>query len=281
MRRRILISCVLTACLGVVARANHPATFVLTSGERVSGELSYKGGTNYTLNGRDYPSDQIAIVAFVPGDPSADELRQLPAVDKNPTELERHVFVTRAGEVILGKIYHISPDGNTITFDRRGGGRQEMAADNLARVYVNPGAARSLYGATTTNNAAAAAAPAAASGAAPFGSIQVNANQQWTDTGVTVKRGDRLAFQASGEIKIAPDFTATPDGSSTSGPRASLPVAAMAAGGLIGRIGNGAAFPIGSNSQPIAMPANGRLFLGVNDDQMSDNSGSFAVSIRK
>src|SRR5947209_10744755 len=53
----------------------------------------------------------------------------------NPSEHERHVFVTRSGEVIFGKIYSISPDGNTITFDRREGGRQDLSADQLARVY--------------------------------------------------------------------------------------------------------------------------------------------------
>ena len=83
----------LAASLGVVAMANHPATFVLRSGERVSGELSYKGGTSYTLNGKDYPSNDIALIEFVPGDPSAAELNQIPTVDNNPSEHERHVFV--------------------------------------------------------------------------------------------------------------------------------------------------------------------------------------------
>src|SRR5207247_11318102 len=143
-----------------VGFANHQATFVLRNGERVSGELSYKGGASYTLNGRDYPSDDIALIEFVGGAPSADELRQLPTVDNNPSEHERHVFVTRGGEVIFGKIYHISADGNTITFDRREGGRQDVAADNLARVYVNPAAARSVY-----NRIISANAPVGPSGA--------------------------------------------------------------------------------------------------------------------
>src|SRR5207247_7182336 len=128
-----------------VGFANHQATFVLRNGERVSGELSYKGGASYTLNGRDYPSDDIALIEFVGGAPSADELRQIPTIDNNPSEHERHVFVTRGGEVILGKIYHISADGNVFTFDRNGGGRQDISSDQLARVYVNPAGARSVY----------------------------------------------------------------------------------------------------------------------------------------
>jgi len=283
MNRHIFASSVLIACLGAVALANHPATFVLSSGERVSGELSYKGGTAYTLNGKDYPSDQIAIIAFTPGDPSAAELNQIPTMDKNPSEHERHVFVTRSGEVIFGKIYHISPDGNTITYDRREGGRQDISADNLARVYVNPGAARSVYAATLAGSQSSQGA-VATSGAAPSGSISVNANQPWTDTGVTVKRGDKVSFSTTGQVQIAgggsAEANATPDGNGTTA-KTAVPVPAMGVGGLIAKVGNSAPFPIGSNAQPITMPADGRLYLGVNDDQFGDNSGAFMVLIRR
>ena len=52
-------------------------------------------------------------------------------------------------------------------------------------------------------------------------------------------------------------------------------------GGLIARVDTGPAFPIGSNSQPITMPANGRLYLGINDDEFGDNSGAFTVVINR
>lgn len=283
MIRRVFTSCVLAACLSAVVLANRSATFVLRNGERVSGELSYKGGTSYTLNGRDYPSDQIALIAFVAGDPSAAELQQIPTVDNNPSEHERHVFVTRSGEVIFGKIYHISADGNTFTFDRRGGGRQDISAEQLARVYVNPAGARSIY--AHVLNAAPAPTTVMTASAAPYGAISVHANQPWTDAGINVKRGDRIAFITSGQIQIAqgsnPDYTATADGSGIDAPRMNYPVPAMGVGGLIARVDNGAPFPIGSNSQPIAMPANGRLYLGVNDTIVNDNSGAFIVSIRR
>jgi hypothetical protein len=53
----------------------------------------------------------------------------------------------------------------------------------------------------------------------------------------------------------------------------------MAVGGLIFKVGNSAPSPIGSNNQPITMPANGRLYLGINDDEFGDNSGAFTVMI--
>ena len=278
MMRRILTTFVLTACASV-AFAAQPVTFVLRSGERVSGELTYKGGTTYTLNGRDYPSDDIAMIAFTPGDPSAAELQQIPTVDNNPSEHERHIFVTRDGQIIFGKIYHISSDGSTITFDRREGGRQDVAASNLARVYVNPAGARSVYAAVL--NTAATPAAVATSGVMSPGAVSVAANQPWTDTGMSVKKGDRVYFTSNGQITVGPGFVATADGSGTAGARAGLPVPAMPAGGLIARVDTGTPFPIGSNTQPIVMPANGRLYLGVNDDQFGDNSGFFAVTVRK
>ena len=277
MGRRLFASGIVTACLSAVVFANHTATFVLRDGKRVSGELSYKGGTSYTLNGQDYPSSNIAIIAFVDGAPSAAELNQIPTVDNNPSEHERHVFVTRSGELIFGKIYHISADGNTFTFDRREGGRHDIASDSLARVYVNPAAARSIYHNNNVNSEAAAAGAVGNGGRR----VNVNAAQQWTDTGIDVTGGERLAFEASGEVRFgaAAGMTATPNGNEAYHGNFSAP--SLPVGALVGRVGNGAPFGIGMQTQPLAMPGSGRLYLGVNDDQFGDNSGAFAVTIRR
>ena len=57
------------------------------------------------------------------------------------------------------------------------------------------------------------------------------------------------------------------------------PLPSALAGALIGRIGNGAPFGIG-NQTLVPMPATGELFLGVNDDEVGDNSGGFVVDVR-
>jgi hypothetical protein len=95
-----------------------------------------------------------------------------------------------------------------------------------------------------------------------------------------VKKGDRVSFSTSGQISYGQGMTAGPDGDGTLR-RPDYPVAAMPVGGLIGRVGNGAPFPIGANSQPIIMPNAGRLMLGVNDNEIGDNSGAFTVAVRK
>ena len=50
------------------------------------------------------------------------------------------------------------------------------------------------------------------------------------------------------------------------------------AAALIGRIGNDMFF-IGDETGPVRMRSAGRLFLGVNDDVLTDNSGNFRVVV--
>jgi hypothetical protein len=287
MIRKILWTGVLIGCTTMAALGARGATFVLTSGERVSGELTYKGGTDFTLNGRDYPSSQVAIIAFQPGDPPAAELTQLPDTNNPPDEHNRHMFVLRNGQVVHGKLYHISADGETIMFDPLGGNsvadRRSIPANEIARIYITPVSARSIY--NHVLNAPPAAA-VATSGVAPNGAIIVAANQPWTDTGINVRRGDRVSFNTTGQIRVTlggeAEGVAGPDGSGAfQGSRARYPVPSMPVGGLIFKVGNSAPSPIGSNSQPITMPANGRLYLGVNDDEFGDNSGAFTVTIAR
>jgi hypothetical protein len=52
------------------------------------------------------------------------------------------------------------------------------------------------------------------------------------------------------------------------------------AGGLIGRVGDGEPFGIG-DQRSVAMPADGQLFLGVNDATLEGNSGHFNVKITR
>ena len=50
-------------------------------------------------------------------------------------------------------------------------------------------------------------------------------------------------------------------------------------GALIGRVNSGKPFSIGNTTQAFQMPANGTLFLGVNDDHVPDNSGNYVVKV--
>ena len=166
--------------------------------------------------------------------------------------------------------------GDTVRWKDQNGSQRDIPINQVSRIYLNPQSARTAF------NYTGAAAAVGTSGQAQGGAVQVNANQQWNDTGVDVRKGDRVAFRATGQINFggAQTQTAGPDGNGNVHDP-SYPVAAMPAGGLIGKVGNSAPFPIGSNSQPIIMPADGRLMLGVNDNEIGDNSGAFSVVVTK
>ena len=53
------------------------------------------------------------------------------------------------------------------------------------------------------------------------------------------------------------------------------------AAALIGKIGSGSndLFFIGDEAGAVRVRGNGRLFLGINDDVLTDNSGNFRVVV--
>jgi hypothetical protein len=112
-------------------------------------------------------------------------------------------------------------------------------------------------------------------------SVVVPANVQWTNTGFNVSRGQYLRFEPSGEIRLSTngEDIARPAGalSARRADRATIP--SIPVGALIGRVGNGQPFSIGDTTNAFDMPDSGRLFLGVNDDHVDDNSGNFVVKV--
>lgn len=110
--------------------------------------------------------------------------------------------------------------------------------------------------------------------------VNVNAAQPWTDTGVTVRAGQTLFFDASGKVRWGPGRQDGPEGEHNSPRNDRRPIGSRPAGALIGRIGDGDDyFFIGDDSGPIRVRENGRLYLGINDDFLQDNSGAFRVTV--
>ena len=109
------------------------------------------------------------------------------------------------------------------------------------------------------------------------GGFNVAGLRPWTPTGLGVRRGDTVTFDASGEVRIAQGGPAGGPGGS-SDQNAANPIPSAPTGALIGRIGNSAPFLIGTQNQ-VTMPAAGQLFLGVNDSNFGDNAGNFIVKV--
>jgi hypothetical protein len=105
--------------------------------------------------------------------------------------------------------------------------------------------------------------------------VIVEASHPWVDSGLIVRKGERLSFEATGTIRWGrkSDQVAGPQGHGTKAGK-------VGTGGLIGRVGvTGKPFPIGGTRTPIPMPQSGKLFLGINDFIFKDNAGSFVVTI--
>lgn len=122
-------------------------------------------------------------------------------------------------------------------------------------------------------------APAIAS-AATSQTIRVNSQHRWTDTGINVRAGDVITFNASGQIVMSDDSgdTANPAGSTRGRTAPDAPVLNQLAGGLLAKIGDYLPAFIGSRSSWTA-PVSGQLYLGVNDDHLPDNRGEFTVVV--
>ena len=118
--------------------------------------------------------------------------------------------------------------------------------------------------------------------------IDVPATSRGTDTGIDVRSGDQITFTATGTI-VAGRRTGQvgPEGGRISGFGSIVgtkPVPSAGPGALIGYIRTLdsqqlQAFVIGSQLT-FTVPFDGRLYLAINDDDYSDNSGSFSVRIR-
>ncbi len=281
MVRRLISTVALVACAGFYAFAAERATFIQTDGERKSGIVVFHTNTRENLIDNDFSLgrddggrelifhyDQVAVIDFMGGRPSTAELAQLGT---------GHMLVMRDGSTQPGRFVNMLR-GDTVVWEDQTGQRHEYAIRDTGRVYLNPQSARTVFN-YHERSAAAVATAGSLVGGTP---VRVDAKQGWTDTGMTVRSGDRIVFQASGEIQFGrfPGQTATPDGNPVER-RATYPDPTVPVGALIGRIGNGTPFGIGTQTQPLVMPASGRLMLGVNDNDLEDNSGFFTVVIAR
>lgn len=110
--------------------------------------------------------------------------------------------------------------------------------------------------------------------------VTVDARTQWTDTGIDVRGGQEMLLAATGQVRWGPNRRDGAGGERNSPFNKGRPMPDRNAAALIGRIGpNGDPFFIGDDQQPIRVRGSGRLFLGINDDFLADNSGTLRVVV--
>jgi hypothetical protein len=106
-----------------------------------------------------------------------------------------------------------------------------------------------------------------------------NSTNGWTNSGLVVRRGQRLRINATGRVNLGNNRFATPDGLGNVQDREKL-MRTQPTGGLIAVIGddNDDFIFVGSSRDFVAQ-RDGVLFLGLNEGNLSDNTGTFEVVI--
>lgn len=109
----------------------------------------------------------------------------------------------------------------------------------------------------------------------------VSADVAWNDAGIDVRSGQTIYIEATGQVRWGRDRRDGPAGERNSPANPNRPMGNRNAAALIGKVGNGSNdyFFIGDETGPIRIRSNGRLYLGINDDVLTDNSGNFRVVV--
>src|SRR5438034_8175597 len=106
-----------------------------------------------------------------------------------------------------------------------------------------------------------------------------NASNGWTNSGLVVRRGQRLRISASGRVNLGANRASTPDGLPSIPDRDKL-MRNQPTGGLIAVIGDdNDDFIFVGRSRDFVAQRGGVLFLAVNDGNLSDQSGACDVVI--
>lgn len=284
-KRRLTFALVLAAfALPSVSYAQagheHRATVLLRNGDRVAGVL--EDVENNTVYVRVSQNDQrklnvseVALIDFAGG------ATGLPDTELSVARGSNHLVLLRGGRSVQGQFVDIrggeeggAGEPHSLIFRTTDGSEQTLALDNVSRVY---------FGNFPTSTVADSAPAPSTSDPVPAGAVRVPGNTTWVATPHTVRRGDRVTFSASGQVQLSEsaDDVAQAAGSLKQRYAQGSPLPQNFAGALIAKVGNSAPFPIGNITTPITMPADGQLYLGINDDEVSDNRGEFIVQIMR
>jgi hypothetical protein len=203
-----------------------------------------------------------------------------------PLTLAADTLYLRNGTRVQGDL--VAVRGSTIEFEERRGGFGGTRAIRVDRSEVDRiefdryGGGNSWGGNTGSYNPGGGNDNPGAGGGRPSGmrerQVGVSATTEFSDTGIEVRAGQTLAFEASGQVRWGNDRRDGPGGERNSPFNQARPLPNRPGGALIGRIG-GDVFFIGDERGPIRIRNSGRLELGINDEYLADNSGSFRVTV--
>lgn len=265
--------------LGAIGLAQDRATVQMRDGSKFEGrieELTTKGELFVRVSQHDQrrvPVGSVALIDKVGG------ASGLPDTEVREATGSQHLLLLRNGSSLKGRLVAIRGGEGSANEDQprtyvfsSDGREQSFDPDQVSRVYLGGYPFAATAG---SSNPVTTLDP----GVGSPGSVRVPARSGWVNTGLRVSRGQIVGFNTTGEVQLSDNSNdrARAAGSPRMAPGSPLP--SVNAGALIGRVGNSQPFGIGDQSS-VPMPFDGVLFLAVNDDQLSDNSGEFLVAIR-
>ncbi len=188
-----------------------------------------------------------------------------------PVSLQADTLILRNGSRVQGEL--VAVRNGTIEFEERrgfGGSRTlRFDRDEVARIEIEDYRNNSSSDFPNGNGR-------------PSGmrekQVIVSGDVDWNDTGLDVRAGQSVYFEATGQVRWGKDRRDGPAGERNSPSNPNRPMGNRNAAALIGRIGNDMFF-IGDDTGPVRIRNSGRLQLGVNDDVLTDNSGNFRVVV--
>jgi small nuclear ribonucleoprotein (snRNP)-like protein len=269
---------------GATAQDNR-VTLLLKSGEKVTGELAIFEQSTVDIrddSGRrnTYRWDDVVLLDFVGG------ASGIPQTELDAAVQPEQVVIMRGGRTYRGRIVDFINENDAdaqVIFDVRDEGRRQLRLDQVGRIYVAPFTSEAMSAAGLSTPPPVQTGASVTSDGNGRWTVTVPGNAQWTSTGLFVRSGEQIQFDASGSIYLRSDSQdeAQPAGALSQRMATGAPIPGSLAGALIGRIGPaGRPFGIG-NQSAVRMPASGELFLGVNDDEMSDNRGAYTVHVTR
>ena len=274
----VLVVCVLWVG---VATAQDQVTVQLRDGSKVEGrieEMTLDGTLFLRVSQHDQrriPMNSIALIDRVGG------ASGLPETEIREAAGSDHLLLLSNGGSVKGRLVAIrggqgsAQEGQprTYVFNTTDGRQQRYDIASVSRIYLGTYPVAAITGSpvTTANLDPGADIP---------GAIRVPASAGWVNTGMRVRRGDIVTFNTTGQVQLSDNINDRASAAGTSSQRTApgSPMPSVAAGGLIGRVGNGQPFGIGDQAS-VPMPGDGLLYLAVNDDERSDNAGQFVVQL--
>jgi PA-IL-like protein len=177
-------------------------------------------------------------------------------------------------------------DVESIEFDNNSGGgntSEDATASNNPPVMSSPPSRPPVNQGNQSDPRNNDTQPASSS-APTFFTIKVgvradNANNGWTNSGLVVRKGQRLRISASGRVSLGRGRYSTPGGVATIQDNDKL-MRNEATGALIAVIGddNDDFILVGPRREFVAQ-RDGVLFLGVNEGDLGDNTGTYDIVI--